>query len=197
MWWPPAFLLSDYSLRRRRATLTAQTIDLEMRLSDTAIEMFDKLIGSLLASIQPARIANSDAKALARYLGALGLEIGPDQLNDLLVLLAVVMIEAGGGLSLAIGMALSGPRTRYSGFAGRTGHPQRTRQTPWRTPCPFGPNNNVRRCQVRCPPLLQLGSPIWPCGCASRVGELRDLCAVWPPHSGAHRPAFTRSCVVW
>ena len=43
----PAFLLSDYSLRRRRATLTAQTIDLETRLSDTAIEMFDKLIGSL------------------------------------------------------------------------------------------------------------------------------------------------------
>ena len=43
----PAFLLSDYSLRRRRATLTAQTIDFETRLSDTAIEMFDKLIGSL------------------------------------------------------------------------------------------------------------------------------------------------------
>ncbi len=43
----PAFLLSDYSLSRRRATLTAQAIDLETRLSDTAIEMFDKLIGSL------------------------------------------------------------------------------------------------------------------------------------------------------
>jgi len=43
----PAFLLSDYSLRRRRATLTAQIIDLETRLSDTAVEMFDKLIGSL------------------------------------------------------------------------------------------------------------------------------------------------------
>ena len=32
----------------------------------------------------------------------------PDRLNDLLALLAVLMIEAGGGLSLAIGMALSG-----------------------------------------------------------------------------------------
>src|SRR5206468_10931491 len=59
-----------------------------------------------LASIQPARVANSDAKALARYLGALGLEVGPDRLNDLLVLLAVLMIEAGGGLSLALGMVL-------------------------------------------------------------------------------------------
>ena len=43
----PAFLLSDYSVLRRRATLAAQTIDLETRLSDTAIDMFDKLIGSL------------------------------------------------------------------------------------------------------------------------------------------------------
>jgi len=60
-----------------------------------------------LARIQPARIANSDAKALTRYLGALGLEIGPDRLNDLLVLLAVIMVEVGGGLSLAVGMALS------------------------------------------------------------------------------------------
>jgi hypothetical protein len=62
-----------------------------------------------LARIQPARIANSDAKALARYITALGLEVGPDRLNDLLVLLAVIMVEFGGGLSLAIGMALSGP----------------------------------------------------------------------------------------
>jgi len=45
------------------------------------------------ARIQPARVANSDAKALTRYLGALGLEVGPDRLNDLLVLLAVIMVE--------------------------------------------------------------------------------------------------------
>jgi hypothetical protein len=60
-----------------------------------------------LARIQPARVANSDAKALTRYLGALGLEVGPDRLNDLLVLLAVIMVEIGGGLSLAVGMVLS------------------------------------------------------------------------------------------
>jgi len=60
-------------------------------------------------NIQPARMANSDAKALTRYLGALGLEVGPDRVNNLLVLLAVILIEVGGGLSLAIGMALSGP----------------------------------------------------------------------------------------
>jgi hypothetical protein len=62
-----------------------------------------------LGKIQPAKVANSDARALARYLAAVGLDVTPERLNDLLVLLAVLMIEAGGGLSLAIGMALSGP----------------------------------------------------------------------------------------
>ena len=59
-----------------------------------------------LAKTGPAKVANSDAKALARYLAAIGLDVTPDRLNDLLVLLAVLMIEAGGGLSLALGMAL-------------------------------------------------------------------------------------------
>jgi hypothetical protein len=59
-----------------------------------------------LASVQPARVANSDAKALTRYLSAFGLEVSPDRLNDLLVLLSVVMIEVGGSLALAVGMAL-------------------------------------------------------------------------------------------
>ena len=62
-----------------------------------------------LARLPTAKVANSDAKALARYLAALGADVTPERLNDLLVLLAVLMIEAGGGLSLAIGMALSGP----------------------------------------------------------------------------------------
>jgi hypothetical protein len=42
-----AFLLSDYSARRRRATLVASLADLETRLSDAAAEMFEKLVGSL------------------------------------------------------------------------------------------------------------------------------------------------------
>ena len=62
-----------------------------------------------LRATGPAKVANSDARALQRYLAAVGVEIGADRLNDLLVLLAVLMMEAGGGLSLAIGMALSSP----------------------------------------------------------------------------------------
>jgi hypothetical protein len=43
----PAFLLSDYGPRRRRAILIAQMLALEARLSDGALAMFDKLVGSL------------------------------------------------------------------------------------------------------------------------------------------------------
>ena len=43
----PAFLLSDYSENRRRATMAAAILDLEIRLADAAIGMFDKLVGSL------------------------------------------------------------------------------------------------------------------------------------------------------
>lgn len=43
----PAFLLSDYAQNRRRATLAAAMLDLDTRLADAAIGMFDKLVGSL------------------------------------------------------------------------------------------------------------------------------------------------------
>ena len=45
----PAFLLSGYSVGRRRATVVAQLIFLESRLSDAAADMFDKMVGSLFA----------------------------------------------------------------------------------------------------------------------------------------------------
>ena len=45
----PAFLLSGYSVRRRRATVVAHLIFLESRLSDAAADMFDRMVGSLFA----------------------------------------------------------------------------------------------------------------------------------------------------
>ncbi|MGO9235709.1 MAG: Tn3 family transposase [Methylocella sp.] len=51
----PAFLLSDYSARRRRATLVAQMIEREAILSDAAIDMFDKLVGSMFTSARKRR----------------------------------------------------------------------------------------------------------------------------------------------
>ena len=62
-----------------------------------------------LVKAGPARVANSDAVALAAYLQALGLNIDADRINKLLALLAVLVIECGGGFSLAVGMSLSMP----------------------------------------------------------------------------------------
>jgi hypothetical protein len=59
-----------------------------------------------LAMQGPPRQANSDAKALAGYLTAFGFDVQADALNKVLALLAVLVIELGGGASLAIGMAL-------------------------------------------------------------------------------------------
>lgn len=51
----PAFLLSDYSVNRRRATLSAAVIDLESKLADGAIQMFDRLIGGLFTRARRGR----------------------------------------------------------------------------------------------------------------------------------------------
>ena len=51
----PAFLLSDYSENRRRATLTAAAIDLETKLGDAAIQMFDRLIGGMFTRARRGR----------------------------------------------------------------------------------------------------------------------------------------------
>lgn len=58
----PAFLLSDYSVSRRRATLAAQVIDLEARLSDAAVQMF-KQVGELFAKARAAQKRHNVAGA--------------------------------------------------------------------------------------------------------------------------------------
>jgi hypothetical protein len=57
----PAFLLSDYSERRRRATLAASMIDLEIRYSDAAIQMFSKLTGSLFTKARASQKRRMEA----------------------------------------------------------------------------------------------------------------------------------------
>ncbi len=68
----PAFLLSDYSLRRRRATLAAAMIDLEARLADAAIEMFGKQTGLLFAKARASQKRRYEAttKDVGRVTGA-------------------------------------------------------------------------------------------------------------------------------
>jgi TnpA family transposase len=66
----PAFLLSAYGLRRRRATLIAQMIDLESRLGDAAVEMFDKLVGAMFtrAKRRKERQYQATAKDVGRLM---------------------------------------------------------------------------------------------------------------------------------
>jgi hypothetical protein len=60
-----------------------------------------------LARISAPKQANSDAAALVGYLAAFGVIVQPDAINRILVLLAVLVIECGGGLALAVGLSLS------------------------------------------------------------------------------------------
>ena len=60
-----------------------------------------------LKKLGSGRIANADAEVLATYATALGWKVDADHLNKLLVLLAVFVIECGGGMALAVGMALT------------------------------------------------------------------------------------------
>jgi hypothetical protein len=56
---------------------------------------------------KPAKQSNSDAVALAGYLDAIGVAATAETVNRWLAILAVLAIEMGGGLSLAVGMAMS------------------------------------------------------------------------------------------
>ena len=86
----PTSLTAELGRAKRRA-------ELEQKIEAARIEL----------SAPATRQANSDAAALAGYFGALGWKIEADTLNKLLALLAVLVIELGGGASLAVGMALS------------------------------------------------------------------------------------------
>jgi hypothetical protein len=97
---------------------------------------------SAVLSAMPGRQANSDANALGRYLSAIGLEVSDARLNDLLTILAVVMIEAGGGLALALGLALT-PTTQRTDE-----HPAEHSRTP-DTDTPNTTASGVRPVNVR------------------------------------------------
>ena len=82
----------------------------------------------------PAKVANSDAVALAGYLSALGIETSADRVNKLLVLLAVLVIECGGGLALAVGMALGDTSRHAPETQKRDGVPPETQGVPESVP---------------------------------------------------------------
>jgi hypothetical protein len=95
-------------LTNKIAELTKDTARAEQRRSEQrekAKASMDKATEQL-ASMHTPKVANSDAVALATYMQGLGIDIDAERVNKLLVLLAVLVVECGGGLSLAVGMAL-------------------------------------------------------------------------------------------
>lgn len=66
-----------------------------------------------LATLPPPRVVNSDAQAVLSFLTALGLTASVSQVNTALALLSVLLIEMGGSVSLAVGMALSLPEADF------------------------------------------------------------------------------------
>jgi hypothetical protein len=116
---PPSAMVAELGRAKRRA-------ELEGKAERATAE---------LAKLGPVRQANSDAVAIAGYLSAVGIQVDADRVNRLLVLLTVLVVECGGGLSLSLAMALSGlartpteaspdtPDTRPDASSGHTGRP--------------------------------------------------------------------------
>jgi hypothetical protein len=97
------------ALETQIASLAGEIASAEKRLQESrqaATEALQRASAELARSA-PAKVANADAVALATYLGALGISVDVERVNRLLVALAVLVIEMGGGLALAVGMALS------------------------------------------------------------------------------------------
>jgi hypothetical protein len=119
---PPHPLTPELGRAKRRA-------ELEAAFAKTTDQM---AANDQLATTRPAKVANADAKALAFYLQAIGWEVDADRINRLLVILAVLLVECGAGLSLTVGLALSGAavgRTEASAAA-PADHPGQSVQPP-------------------------------------------------------------------
>lgn len=121
----------DRALKRQKLQETIANLKAEMARSERRQKLTAdaEAAATKLERLGPAKVANTDAAALAMYLQALGINAQPDTINRLLVLLAVITIECGGGLSLAVGMALSETSVRAARSGGmdrENVHPERS-----------------------------------------------------------------------
>lgn len=96
---------------RSRNTVCAKPPALEAELgrAKRRVELEAKIERATadLAAAKPAKVANSDAKALASYLSGLGFDVDADRINKWLVLLAVLLVECGAGVSIVVGTTLA------------------------------------------------------------------------------------------
>jgi hypothetical protein len=111
-------------------------------------------------------------EALSR-LQALGFDADAERINKLLVLLAVLMIEAGGGLSLALGMALGAATTGHKRPQVPTGRPAEA--APDALPVSVRPLCPTPPVAVRPPDDAPDGAVVWLRGQGGRVVGVRRL----------------------
>jgi hypothetical protein len=110
---PPANLSAELARAKRRAELEATSATAAGQLAITG----------------PAKQANSDAKAVSSYLSAIGLDVDADRVSRLLVLLSVLIVECGAGLSLTVGLSLSATQASVPQAASGQDTQLRTSQT--------------------------------------------------------------------
>ena len=109
----------------RKVCAEADELEAEAARADRRAKLAEtmKEASRALETIGTGTVANSDAVALASYLTSMGVRADPEVINKLLVLLAVLVIECGGGVSLAIGMSLSTPSAvKDYAVSGANGH---------------------------------------------------------------------------
>ena len=95
----------------RKVCAEADELEAEAARADRRDKLAETMkdANKALETIGTGTVANSDAVALASYLTSIGVKADPEVINKLLVLLAVLVIECGGGVSFSIGMSLSTP----------------------------------------------------------------------------------------
>ena len=108
----------------RKVCAEADELEAEAARADRRAKLAEtmKEASKALEAIGPGTVANSDAIALTSYLTSMGVKADPEVINKLLVLLAVLVIECGGGVSFAIGMSLSAPAAKTHEVPGENGH---------------------------------------------------------------------------
>lgn len=104
----------NHALQRQKLSTTIADLRAELARSERRQKLKEDAEAAVakIERVGVAKKSNTDADAVATYLQALGINVQPDTVNRLLVLLAVIMIECGGGLALAVGMALNDPAVR-------------------------------------------------------------------------------------
>ncbi len=99
------------SRAHREACKTISLLQIERTKADERDKVQSRITAArkeLAATSGRGTIANSDAVALQGFAAAIGVNVGTDVINKLLVVLSVLLLELGGGLCFAVGQGLSG-----------------------------------------------------------------------------------------